>query len=579
MPKPTTVISFAYGLDIDGNPTWQDITSFVKSFNISRGKSTELDSYSTGMATVVLDNRSRVFEPELTTSPLYGLIEPYGQLKIVTSGYIQFVGIIDNWSYSYSEKGRDAIAQINATDNMAVLAKNTLADQTFAKQTSGNRIKSVLYGTDAYYNQPSCIDAGRRVITDDTVAEGANLLDYVQKVAANDGGLFFARRDGILAFKDGNFGSAAGLATIRKNLVCNSNFNIAPAGFWTGGVRFTAWAYQGTHSYGNSSSKFVDYSELSASKYLVDTPYYGSFYVRSPIAQTVLVYFGLTKTGVINPDGVNYQEYTFAANEVKRFDMGVIKSALPTDGITLGVTTSASAATGTIFIDCALVEQNVQIGTYFDGGSTITPPSGQTYVFSFEGTANNSTSLWTTTVNQIVDFVTVPLICDNNFGGIQFFDVSMTFASEKLYNRVVVKGINESTFDDLPSQAKYGLKELAFTDAILDTQDDNDSLTKFLLSLYNVPNYRAESIVIPLHSLSVPYQNTMLGMDLLSLIVLQFIPGNAGNTLIKNYQIIGINHNVTTEEHMIELRVSSLDNYGFVLDSPVLGFLDTNRLV
>lgn len=582
MPKPTSVISFSYGLDANGDPAWQDITSYVNSFSIGRGKSNELDSYSTGSATVVLNNRSRAFEPNYQPSPFNGLIEPYGNLKIVTSGYTQFIGVIDNWSYSYSEKGLDATATIQANDNLTLLAKNVLTAQTFDPELAGTRIKNILYGTDVYYNQPTCINAGTRTMTDDTVAEGDNLLDYVQKVAANDGGLFFARRDGIIAFKDSTFSNTSGLATARKNLCNNSSFEVAVSGSWSGGVRSTGWSEDRSYSYASSNfSPSVTYFETNATKYKIDTTYNISFYVKNGTgaSKTLNVNAGMMNGVAANQDTLLRTEITLAANEEKRINLGAFNSGLTTDGIYLSVDQYPLTTANAFYIDAVLIEQNILMNKYFDGASSFTAPANQTYSIGFEGTADNSTSVWQTTVSQIVDFTTYTYVSDANYSGIQFYDVAMNYASEKLYNKVTVVGPFESLAGDAESQAKYGLKELAITDAILDTQTDNDSLAQFLLSLYRIPNYRAESIMIPLHNLSAANQNTMLNMDLLSFIVLQFIPGNSGNTLIKNYQVIGISHMVSLEEHMIELRVSSMDNYGLVLDSGLVGFLGTNRLV
>jgi hypothetical protein len=179
-----------------------------------------------------------------------------------------------------------------------------------------------------------------------------------------------------------------------------------------------------------------------------------------------------------------------------------------------------------------------------------------------------------------VDFSVITSITDNNYSGIKFNDVSMAYASEKLYNQISVIGNGlESVASDTSSQSKYGLKEYAITDAILDNQSDNDSLASFLLSLYRVPDYRAETISINLHNLGTSDQNTILAMDMLSQINLKFRPGNSGTALSANYQVIGLSHTISTEEHMVQLRVTSLDNFGFILDHPTLGILDSDRLV
>lgn len=587
MTKPTTVVSFSNSLDIDGNPVWNDISSYVLSVSINRGKSSDLDSYSSGTASISLNNRSRAFEPNYASSPYYGLIEPFGKVRIVSGGYTEFVGVIDTWSYGYSENGVFATALIQANDNLSVLAKNVLTENTFTAELSGSRVRNILYGTDVYFTDATCIDTGTRTITDDAVAEGASVLDYLQKIGANDGALFYARRDGILAYQDSTLATATGLPFTRKNLVRDSNLAIVPIadpfGTWSGpGVRSTAWAYQGTHSWTNNASADISYFKYDAALYQTNTPYYVSFYLRSSIAQNVTVYAYMSDSSAgDDPDSNVTQSISMGAGEVRRIDLGVVQSKIPVDGLIFGTRLDSGVpATGTIFMDCALVEQTIKLQTYFDGNSTTAAPSGQTYSFSFEGTANNSTSVFTTTVNSLVDFSVVTSITDSNYSGIKFNDVSMVYASEKLYNQITVNGnALESAAGDTASQSQYGLKEYAVTDAILDNQYDNDTLASYLLSLYRVPDYRAESVLINLHNLGTSDQNTILAMDMLSQINLKFLPGNTGTALSGNYLVIGINQSITTEEHMVELRVTSLDNYGFILDHPALGILDTNRLV
>lgn len=357
---------------------------------------------------------------------------------------------------------------------------------------------------------------------------------------------------------------------------------MAISGGWSGGVRSNTWSEDRTWSYASSSfSPSITYFETDATKYLIDTSYNISFFVKNGTGatKTLNVSVGMMNGVTPNQDTLTRTTITLSANEERRINLGVFNSGITTNGVYLSVDQYPLTTANAFYIDAVLIEQTILMDKYFDGVSNFTAPANQTYSIGFEGTTDNSTSVWQTTVSQLVDFTTYTYVSDANFSGIQFSDVAMAYASEKLYNKVSVVGPYESIVDDTDSQSKYGLKELAITDAILDTQSDNDSLAQFLLSLYRIPNYRAESIMIPLHNLSAANQNTLLNMDLLSFIILRFIPGNSGDTLTKNYQVIGISHNVTLDEHMIELRVSSLDNYGFVLDNPVLGILDTNRLV
>lgn len=58
------------------------ITNYVKSYNLTRGRSSELDRTSPGMATLVLDNTTGLFSPLNTSSSLSGSLVPYRQVNI-----------------------------------------------------------------------------------------------------------------------------------------------------------------------------------------------------------------------------------------------------------------------------------------------------------------------------------------------------------------------------------------------------------------------------------------------------------------------------------------------------------------
>ena len=72
-----------------------DVTNYVASVSINRGKSRELDRYTAGSLNVVLHNDSRIFDPFNTASIYYGNIVPRKQIVIETNGNRIFTGITD----------------------------------------------------------------------------------------------------------------------------------------------------------------------------------------------------------------------------------------------------------------------------------------------------------------------------------------------------------------------------------------------------------------------------------------------------------------------------------------------------
>lgn len=58
------------------------ITSYVKSYDLNRGRSSELDRTAPGTATITLDNTTGLFSPLNTSSSLSGSLVPYRQVNI-----------------------------------------------------------------------------------------------------------------------------------------------------------------------------------------------------------------------------------------------------------------------------------------------------------------------------------------------------------------------------------------------------------------------------------------------------------------------------------------------------------------
>ena len=103
-----------------------DISDDVRSVTTRRGRSRSLDRFSTGIATIVLDNRTRQYDPT-------NLSGPYASPTLGTSGvvptrpviikatwnstqYTLFRGFIDSWDYQYDQSVKDATVTITVSD-------------------------------------------------------------------------------------------------------------------------------------------------------------------------------------------------------------------------------------------------------------------------------------------------------------------------------------------------------------------------------------------------------------------------------------------------------------------------------
>ena len=133
MGFPTTTVSIAFN---DGpyvaSPTWTDVTTYVRQINIQRGRTDELSTFESGNATVVLDNRSRIFDPFYTAGTYYGKLLPRRQIKIEATissvTYSVFRGFVEGWPVSITDAGFDTTVTVQCFDALGLLADEELPD-------------------------------------------------------------------------------------------------------------------------------------------------------------------------------------------------------------------------------------------------------------------------------------------------------------------------------------------------------------------------------------------------------------------------------------------------------------------
>lgn len=181
-----------------------DVTERVKQFSIRRGKSRQLENFTTGIANVVFDNRDRAFDPTFTSSPYYGQIIPKREIRISTNSGRRYTGSIDDWNLDYSITG-DSTATITASDGLSSLANKTLTGGTATSQLSGARITNILDSADVVWPASDrSIDSGTVMLGADVQAADANVLQYLQLVEATELGNLYINKTGALVFKDAN---------------------------------------------------------------------------------------------------------------------------------------------------------------------------------------------------------------------------------------------------------------------------------------------------------------------------------------------------------------------------------------
>ena len=182
-----------------------DITQYVLSVNINRGRSRELERFNTGTVSVTLNNRNRYFDPLVTSSPFYGYLVPRIGISILSAGQLIFDGYVQDWNYSYDVSG-ESTANVTGADFFVYLAQMSLTGGVQTSELSGTRLSKLFVSpkdpgivyppiTPAY-----SLDNGYRTLQADTITAGTNALEYAQLVEKTEGGYFFVNRSGTIKF-------------------------------------------------------------------------------------------------------------------------------------------------------------------------------------------------------------------------------------------------------------------------------------------------------------------------------------------------------------------------------------------
>ena len=193
---------------LDGALVAQTVTEFAQSVSIARGRSANQNETQAGVATIVLNNNDRRFDPINENSPYWNSttntsgVEPRRFVEIISNGEHLFQGAITAINISYETNF--STCTIEASDDFTRLANMTVATAfTPSVQISGNRVTTLLDLPEVNYPiDQRDIATGGKDVQALQIDAGTNVLDYLQQVALADQALLFMSRDGDIVYTD-----------------------------------------------------------------------------------------------------------------------------------------------------------------------------------------------------------------------------------------------------------------------------------------------------------------------------------------------------------------------------------------
>tara|TARA_A100001011_G_scaffold397722_1_gene499677 strand:+ start:95 stop:1360 length:1266 start_codon:yes stop_codon:yes gene_type:complete len=217
---------------LDTSPSFTDISAFVRSFDVKRGRNNELGQFPAGTLQVVLSNADNRFNPTNTSSPYFDSsagktkIQPLKRIRVKavydSSSYTIFEGFLDTIPVQYPANGSDSTVILTATDAFRLFQQSTIQGRgfrvglsgfsevgqstrlgmTFTNELSSARVSKILdafgFPSDRRDVQTGTLQVGTQQITD-------NVLSALQECETAENAQFFISADGKATFRNRDY--------------------------------------------------------------------------------------------------------------------------------------------------------------------------------------------------------------------------------------------------------------------------------------------------------------------------------------------------------------------------------------
>jgi hypothetical protein len=611
MGLPTYVIEIQFG-----SSGYVDVTSYAGNITISKGIARQLDDFSAGTLSITFTNNDRTFDPLNTSSILYygaggyTMVQPGGKIRVSANGIRRFTGFIQSWDFIYAEAGLDGQATVYALDEMFRVSNAVFKSSTEAQvQDTGSRIRDVMLNNGFDSSEYSLITYGKTIIGADAHAGGDNVLSYLQNVARSEPADLYANASAVMVMKDRSFANLSWTNTVRNNLIVypgtatasiptyDGTDSIGPYGVdgWTmGGRGSTVTAlYGGTPNWATVNTYFSRYemyyweiNPIKYTPYVTAAPYTYSFSTYLKGSALLSAQGGVSGyVNLLDVSGNPIQSNTFSATTAtsstawKQFTVNnTYAGGSAVAGIQVRFYAGGTGAANYFYGDGWQFERAATLPNYFAGNYNPYTSSSTPYVsgstvnsVAWSGTAYASFSGLVTSVATAISAPTIYTFADVNsqgtaYGngtGIPFMEINVAYGGEQMYNKITVIGVNATAIaTDSTAVTLYGQRQYTQADNLTTSTTQPQTIANSYLAAFKSPEYRAESIVVAVESLSSADQNRVLAIELRDVVRVAFQPSATGAVVAKKYEVLGFDSNADLERHHITFRLGSLDNLG-----------------
>ena len=162
-----------------------------------------MDRTTAGVASIALNNDTRLFDPLNPASAFSEQLIPHRQIRVTANGSAVYLGLVDDWNLQYDLTGNN-LSIANGVDKFTLLAQQTIDELAVPVELPGPRMERILNLPEVdWAASERNIDTGHVPLLAGTVATGTNALEYLQYIAYTEDGNFFIGSDGRATLQDG----------------------------------------------------------------------------------------------------------------------------------------------------------------------------------------------------------------------------------------------------------------------------------------------------------------------------------------------------------------------------------------
>jgi hypothetical protein len=183
-----------------------DLTNITRGIKINRGRNIGRDTYEAGTCSVRIYDQNGRFNPQNTSSDLYGYLTPLRKLRISAEynglDYYLFSGYTTDYVYTYDQAENVSYVDINASDAFRLFAMATVSTITgqAAGQDTGTRTAKIL-DTVSFPNSMRNLDTGNSLTQADPATNRTALAALIN-AETSEQGAFFISPEGNAIFKN-----------------------------------------------------------------------------------------------------------------------------------------------------------------------------------------------------------------------------------------------------------------------------------------------------------------------------------------------------------------------------------------